>query len=245
MSIHTAMVLAAGRGLRMKPLTDQMPKPLIPVAGKPLVDYALEQLARQNISNIIVNTAYKAEMMQTHLQARGQTNLIISHEDEPLETGGGVAKALPHIGTDPFICMNSDTICVDGNPPALSRLVAAWNPDQMDVLMLLHPTERAIGFHSKGDFVMNAAGQIRRRLRDEASAPYVFTGIQILKPQLFNDCPKGAFSTNVIYNKLCHANGWFERIGVLVHNGDWLHVGDVQGLAEAESFLAQRQQSIA
>lgn len=235
--IRSAMILAAGLGKRMRPLTEHMPKPLIPVAGKPLIDYALDQVQQAGISHIVVNSSYKADMLEAHLAARHDPQLRISREEpEPLETGGGIARALPLLGAQPFISLNSDTICVDGSrQSAVARMLQAWDESRMDVLMLLHPTAKAIGFGGPGDFEHGDDGRIRRRTGD--TAPYVFTGVQILHPRLFEQCPQGAFSMNVLYDRLCDNDGWFSRIGTLIHDGDWLHVGDPDGLAQATAFF--------
>ncbi len=236
MTVRTAMILAAGLGTRMRPLTDHKPKPMIEVAGRTLIDRALDQLERYGIHQVVVNTAYKAEMLEAHLALRNKPHIVISRESEPLETGGGIANALPLLGDDPFFSLNSDTICLNAELPALARMERAWNPDTMDVLMLLHPVERAIGYDGKGDFWLDDNGQLRRRA-PEATAPYVFTGVQILHPRIFVHCPPAPFSMNVLYDRLRDASGAYPRIGTVIHDGDWLHVGDPQGLAQAEDFL--------
>lgn len=237
MTIQKAMVLAAGLGTRMRPLTDHKPKPMIEVAGRTLIDRALDQLERYGISQVVVNTAYKADMLEAHLAQRHSPPIVISRESEPLETGGGIAKALPLLGGEPFFSLNSDTMCLDGKTPALERMMQQWNPEQMDVLMLLHPVERAVGYDGKGDFWLDTGGWLRRRMPD-STAPYVFTGVQILHPRLFADCPPAPFSMNVLYDRLRDSSGTYARIGVVIHDGDWLHVGDPEGLKQAEVFLA-------
>ncbi len=232
-----AMVLAAGLGKRLRPITDHIPKPLVPVHGKVLIDYALDHLRDAGIREIVVNSSYKAEMLEAHLRKRRDVTIAVSYEIEPLETGGGIAKALAMLGAEPFIAMNSDTICVDGTEPALQRLMKLWDDEHMDVLMLLHPREKAIGFSGAGDFDMGVDGRIRRRQGEHA--PYIFTGVQMLHPRLFAHCAAGAFSMNVLYDRLRGADGYYSRIGTLVHDGDWLHVGDAAGLAEAEVYFSQ------
>lgn len=236
MSIKTAMILAAGLGTRMRPLTDHKPKPMIEVAGRTLIDRALDQLERYGIEQVVVNTAYKADMLEAHLAQRHSPPIIISRESEPLETGGGIANALPLLGDEPFLSLNSDTICLDGKTSALACMQVAWNPDLMDVLMLLHPVECAIGYDGKGDFLIGDDGLIRRRT-PESTAPYVFTGVQILHPRLFTDCPTAPFSMNILYDRLREASGAYPRIGAVIHEGDWLHVGDPKGIKQAEAFL--------
>lgn len=239
MSISQAIVLAAGLGKRMRPITDRIPKPMVEVAGRSLINRALDQLEAFGINKVAVNTSYKAEMLEAHLAERPSPVLAISRETEPLETGGGIFKALSLLEAGPFISMNSDTICVDGDEPALARLVAAWNPDEMDVLMLLHPTDKAIGYPGAGDFVRAEGGRIRRRGAD-VRAPHVFTGIQVLHPRIFQNCPAEPFSMNVLYDRMIGADGYFNRIATVVHDGDWLHVGDPEGLEWADDFFAKR-----
>ena len=232
-----AIVLAAGLGKRMRPLTLHTPKPMINVAGRTLIDRALDQLEPLNLERVVVNTSYLADQLEAHVATRVRPPVVFSREAEPLETGGGIANALHLLGNQPFISMNSDTICIDGaGDSALERMIATWDPQVMDVLMLLHPRDRAIGYPGAGDFMRDEAGRIRRRGAD-ATAPYVFTGIQFINPALFANCPSGAFSMNVLYDRLLGADGYFNRIASVVHAGAWLHVGDPQGLADAEAFL--------
>ncbi len=226
-----AMVLAAGLGLRMRPLTERMPKPLVPVLEKPLIDYALDFVQGGGIESCVVNTSYLADMLEAHLHRRTTPIITISREEAPLETGGGIAQALPLIGDAPFFSLNSDAITLSGpagHPFALLR--NAWNDAAMDALLLLHPRETALGYDGPGDFFLHANGHIERR-GDAAFAPYVFTGVQILHPRLFKNCPGGAFSLNLLYNRD------LRRIRAVAHDGKWLHVGDAQGLAAAEAAL--------
>lgn len=241
MKIRHAMILAAGLGTRMRPITLQIPKPLVPVAGRPLIDHALDQVARAGIGQVVVNTSYKAQLLEAHLRERSAPTIHFSHEDVPLETGGGIAKALPLLGDAPFLSMNSDTICVDSasHLPAIARMAQQWHPEAMDVLMLLHPAAAAIGYDGAGDFVRREDGAIRRRQKDEA-APYVFTGVQLLHPRLFSALPEGPFSMNLLYDRLKMEDGYFSRISTLIHEGDWLHVGDPDGLAKANHYFETR-----
>lgn len=234
-----AIVLAAGLGKRMRPLTEYTPKPMIKVSGRTLIDRALDQLEPLNLERVVVNTSYLADQLESHVAKRHLPPVVFSREAEPLETGGGIANALHLLGEKPFISMNSDTICLDGaGDGALLRMAKQWDPSAMDVLMLLHPREKAIGYPGAGDFVRDEeTGRMRRRGSD-ATAPYVFTGVQIINPALFADCPSGAFSMNRLYDRLLGADGYFTRIASIVHSGDWLHVGDPQGLADAERFLS-------
>ena len=231
---HNAIILAAGLGTRMRPLTEQMPKPLIEVAGKALIDWAVDLVDDAGVKFLIVNTSYKAEMVEAHVARRTQPQVAISREDQPLETGGGIANALDLLGEDPFFSLNSDTICLPGEKNPLQRLLDAWDDSAMDALLLLHPSEKAIGFEGAGDFFLNGGGSVKRRGESD-SAPYVFTGVQLIHPRLFKDAPTeengGVFSMNTLYDKD------LSRIHAIVHDGDWLHVGDVRGLAQAEGFL--------
>lgn len=234
-----AMILAAGRGLRMAPLTDTMPKPLVPVRGKPLIDYSLDWLAASGVADVVVNSSYLADMLEAHLAARAAPRVRISREAERLETGGGIKKALPLLGDAPFFSLNSDAICIDGPRPALHRLWQAWDGALMDALLLLHPVEQAVGFEGAGDFFADSAGVLKRR-GDAPHAPYVFTGVQLVHPRLFADSPDGAFSLNVLYNRDMASDGTLHRIAGLVHDGAWLHVGDTAGLRQAEQRLQAR-----
>ncbi len=237
MTAARAMILAAGRGKRLRPLTDQIPKPLVPVAGRTLLDRALDQLQRHGLAEVVVNVCYKAELIMAHVSNRRQPAVHVIREERALETGGGITNALPLLGEDAFFVLNSDTICLDSTdqPPALARLQATWQPESMDGLLLLHPVDRAVGYDGQGDFVIEQ-GRMRRRRAGEL-APYVFTGIQLLHPRLFAACPDGPFSMNVLYDRLLAEEGYFNRLGYLIHAGDWLHVGDPQGLAQAEAIL--------
>lgn len=234
---QTAMVLAAGLGRRMRPLTDRMPKPLIEVAGTPLIDRVLDWLVHAGVIRAVVNGHYMADMLEAQLIKRLSPALSISHEQEVLETGGGICKALPLLGKGPFFAANSDTLCIDGSRPALHRLAEVWEDALMDALLLLQPRETAIGYDGQGDFFMESDGALRRR-GDAPGAPYVFTGVQLLHPRLFAKAPKGAFSMNELYNRGMTADGTLLRVYGLVHDGNWLHVGDPKGLQLAENWFA-------
>lgn len=233
-----AMVLAAGLGLRMRPLTDNLPKPLVPVAGITLIDRALDWLAASGIQDAVVNSHYKADMLKAHLMPRRSPVVRMSYEEIVLETGGGIKQALPLLGNSAFFSVNGDVICLDGAKPALHRLASAWDDKEMDALLLVHPVDRAVGYHGDGDFFVEN-GIIRRRLQ-HARAPFVFTGIQLIHPRAFDNTPEGPFSLNVIYNRAMKEDGSLSRVRALVHDGDWLHIGDPKGLAEAEAFLIAR-----
>lgn len=231
----TAMVMAAGFGMRMRPLTLTLPKPLIQVLGKPLIDYTLDFLLAAGVEEAVVNSHYLAEILEAHLSGRNKSlRITISREDGILETGGGVKNALKFFDCPAFFVVNSDIICIDGNTPALHRLWQYWDDTKMDALLLLHKVEDAVGYHGKGDFFMGADGKLRRRTEDE-TVPFVFTGVQIISRKLFEDSPDGAFSLNVLYNKN------LERVAALTHDGNWLHVGSPGELAQAENWLANHK----
>ncbi len=229
-----AMVLAAGLGTRMAPLTDTRPKPLIPVAGKALIDHALDRFADAGVEKAVVNVHYLAEQVERHVGPRAAPRITISDERGALlETGGGLKKARPHFSDAPIFCTNTDAILIDDGvvePCALLR--EKWADDDMDALLLLAPLERASGYDGTGDFMRNDDGRIA--FRTEQTAPFVFTGLQIIAPRLIDEGPVGAFSTKRLWD-IAAARG---RLFGAVHEGDWLHVGDPEGLAAAERRLA-------
>jgi MurNAc alpha-1-phosphate uridylyltransferase len=233
-----AMLLAAGLGKRMRPLTDTMPKPMIEVGGRTLADRALDRLVMAGVQRVVVNSSYKAQMLESHLAQRSVPQLVFSREAEPLETGGGIARALHYFGGAPFFSVNGDIIWVDGKVPALARLAKAWDDvagQGIGGVLLLHPVTRAVGYDGKGDFHLRDDGTLVRRAAEE-TAPYVFSGVQILHPRLFDGCPKGAFSLNLLYNSALAATP--QRIKAVVDDGMWLHVGDPTGKANAEAYLS-------
>ena len=232
-----AMVLAAGLGLRMRPLTDSRPKPLIDVAGRSLLDRVLDQLQAAGISDIVVNAHYLAGQIEAHVAARtvGLAKITVSVEAERLETGGGVAKALPLLGDEPFFVVNGDVLWQDGPRPTLTSLAEAWNGAAMDALLLLHPTATAFGYDGTGDFLIAADGRLSRPV-EGAGAPYLFAGIQILSPAVWTGLPVPPFSLNWIYDRAAAAG----RLFGLVHAGSWFHVGTPEDLALAEAELARR-----
>lgn len=233
-----AMVFAAGFGKRMLPLTNTMPKPMIPVAGRPMIDRALDHLAAAGVTTAVVNTHHLPEMMQRHVLSRqGGTKILISHEDPILETGGGIVKALPLLGHAPFFTYNGDIILLDGKQPVLQRMAEAWDASRMDVLMLLHPVEKAVGYDGKGDFDLTGDGRILKTKADHY--PYVFTGVMIIKPEVFAGMKPVPFSVyrEAIQPKYQQADGSLERVYGLVHDGKWLHIGTPEGIAEAEAAM--------
>jgi MurNAc alpha-1-phosphate uridylyltransferase len=226
------MVLAAGLGLRMRPITERMPKPLVRVAGRSLLDRALDEFAAAGIRRAVVNTHYLASQIAGHLATRTDPVIALSHEPELLETGGGVLNALPLLGSLPFVVVNSDSIWLNGSVRTLARMAAAWRSDSLDALLLLTAIPGTIGYSGRGDFFMDAEGNLSRRVQGEA-APFVFTGIQVLHPRLFAGEPAGAFSLNRLYDKALRGG----RLKGLRHDGRWFHVGDAAALAAVEAEL--------
>jgi MurNAc alpha-1-phosphate uridylyltransferase len=233
MKIRKAMVMAAGRGVRMRPLTDTLPKPLVRLAGKPLIDHVLDRLAEAGIEEAIVNVHHFADLLEAHLATRRQPRIVISDEREGLlDTGGGTKKALPLLGGDPVLTFNSDSVWVEGLGANLKSLIAAFDPERMDALLMIADAARTIGYVGRGDFTMDPAGKLARR-GESTTAPYMFAGVQIIKPELFAGGPDGPFSTNLIWDRL------IERDSLYGHrmSGTWMHVGAPDDLAEAEAFL--------
>jgi MurNAc alpha-1-phosphate uridylyltransferase len=232
--LKTAMVLAAGLGKRMRPHSDQLPKPLVEVAGKPLIDHAIDRLAEVGVERAVVNVHYRAEAIERHLAGRTRPHIVISDERaELLETGGGIVKALPLLGGGPFISINSDTLWIDSVQPNLVRLAAAFDPARMDALLLLAPTATSIGYAGRGDFRMAADGRLMRRGERDV-APFVYAGAAVLTPALFADAPPGAFSLTRLFDRAADA----ERLFGLRLEGVWMHVGTPEAIAEAEAALA-------
>lgn len=229
-----AIVLAAGLGKRMLPITATMPKPLVKVAGRSLIDFALDKLHEAGVETVVVNVHHFADMLEAHLSTRETPRIVISDERaELLETGGGVKKALPLLSDEPFITFNSDSLWIEGQEPNLKRLVAAWDPERMDILMLVAPLSTSIGFEGRGDFHQDPDGRLRRRGSDD-SAPYAYAGVAIVKPELVHGTPDGAFSANAFYDRAIAR----DRLYGLCLEGQWLHVGESQAIAEAERCLA-------
>lgn len=232
---RTAMVLAAGLGKRMRPLTATRPKPLIEVAGKPLLDHALTRLHAAGVEKVVVNVHYLADSIEAHLKNRfSELELVISDERaQLLETGGGLVKALPLIDADPFLVVNSDNLWIDGPVDALKLLAAGWDEARMDALLLLVPLARAHCHNGRGDFHMSATGALRRR-KPNAVAPFVFTGIQIVSKRLFEgELPDGPFSTNLLWDRAIEAGRAFGA----VHQGLWFDVGRPESLRKTEDIL--------
>ena len=226
-----AMVLAAGRGERMRPITDSLPKPLVPVAGRTLLDRALDHLEAAGVEAVIVNSHHLAAQIDAHVAARAAPLVEISREEVLLDTGGGVAKALPRLGPSPFFVVNSDALWSDGATPALRRLAAAWDGAAMDALLLLVPVAAATGYDGRGDYHRDEDGRLRRR--GDGAAAHVFGGVQILHPRLFDGVAIEPFSLRRLYDAAEDAG----RLHGLVHDGAWYHVGTPAALAAVEDRL--------
>jgi MurNAc alpha-1-phosphate uridylyltransferase len=232
---RTAMVLAAGLGERMRPLTLRMPKPLVPLAGKPLIDHVLDKLAAVGVTTAIVNVHYLPEQLEAHLAARrgGPPETLVSDERGVLlDTGGGVKKALPLLGHGPFFIHNADSVWSEGATPALARMLRLWNPAEMDCLLLLAPAATSIGYAARGDFSMAPDGRLARRTEGEV-VPFAFAGVSLCDERLFRDAPQGRFSLNLLWDKAL-ARG---KLYGMRMDGRWMHVGTPEALAEAESLF--------
>lgn len=228
------MVLAAGLGQRMLPITRTLPKPLIKVGGKTLIDFTLDRLGDAGIEKVIVNVHHLADQVEAHVRARRDLPIVISDErDTLLETGGGLRRALPLIGDEPFMTFNSDSLWIEGPQPNLRRLIEAWDPVRMDILLLLALGATSVGYEGKGDFTMEADGRLSRRAERQV-APFVYAGVAIVKPELLRDTPDGPFSANLLYDRAIEAG----RLYGLRLDGQWLHVGEPQSIAAAEESLA-------
>jgi MurNAc alpha-1-phosphate uridylyltransferase len=234
------MILAAGLGTRMGPLTANRPKPLVEVLGRTLIDRVIDRMVASGVTFIVVNVHYKAEMLKTHLAKRKDVQIQICDEsDAILDTGGGVAKALPYFDGEPFFAQNSDSLWVEGMGQAFTRMRERWDPDSMDALMLLASCTSALGYDGRGDFEMDSLGHLSRR-PEMKLAPFVWTGLQIIHPRLFEGAPKGGrFSINPLWDKAIER----ERLFGIRLDGVWIHVGTPEGLEEAESYLRDLQRT--
>jgi MurNAc alpha-1-phosphate uridylyltransferase len=231
----SAMVLAAGLGTRLRPVTETIPKPLIEINGRVLIDHAIDRLELAGVERVVVNTHYKAAMMAAHLARRDHPRIELSEEAELLDTGGGVARALPLLG-EAFFVVNSDVFWLDGNELALLRLASAFDPAVMDAVLLLQPTVTAVGYEGDGDYFLDPVGRPRRR-REREVAPYLFAGIQLLHRRLFDEVPGPIFSLVRLFDR-AEAAG---RLGAILHDGEWYHVGTPQGLAATRERLSSHR----
>ena len=233
--LETAMVMAAGLGKRMRPLTATRPKPLVEVAGKPLIDHVFDRLRAAGITRAVVNVHYLADAVEAHIKTRVR-DIDVRISDERgmlLETGGGLVKALPLIADDHFLVVNSDNYWVDGPVDAIRLLAQRWDDETMDALLLVVPQARANCHSGQGDFHMDAAGRLTRR-KPGRVAPFVFTGVQIVSRRFLADAPEGAFSTNIFWDRAIAA----ERCYGLVHQGLWFDVGTPAAIAATQAILS-------
>lgn len=228
----TAMILAAGLGKRMRPLTATQPKPMVRVAGKPLIDHVLDRLGAAGVTKAVVNVHYLADALEAHLIERKLPKVTISDERALLlETGGGMVKA-QHLLPDPFFSVNADNIWLDGPYDAFRELSESWDPERMDALLLLVPHTGAFNYRGKGDFQMDPMGKITRR-RSGRIAPFIYSGIQLVSHRLLRDAPQGPFSTNILWSRAIEE----ERLYGLCFAGEWFEVGDPGAIGPTESAL--------
>ena len=236
---RSAMILAAGLGTRMRPITDRIPKPLVKVHGKALIDHALDALDRGGVGKAVVNVHHLADQMEAHLDARstsGQGPAIVISDERAglLDSGGGVARALPLLGDAPFLLLNADTFWIEGHRPNLRSLGEAWDGRHMDILLLLSDMARAVGYPGRGDFTMDPEGRIQRR-KEKSVAPFAYAGAAIIDPAVFGEVPQGAFSLNLLFDRAIERGRLF---GIRME-GLWLHVGTPEAIGEAEAAIAR------
>ncbi len=227
-----AMVLAAGLGTRMRPLTDDRPKPLLELDGRSLLDHAIDRLEAAGVAKLVVNAHWHGEQIVEAMARRADACVTVQQEEALLETGGGVKLALPELGANPFAVVNGDAFWLDGPTPALARMAAAFDPAEMDALLLMVRTTQVEGVVGKGDFLLDPVGRMRRP-KEREIAPYLYAGVQILSPALFEGAPEGAFSLNRLYDRAIE-NG---RLFGLVHDGLWFHLSTPEDLRSAEETL--------
>jgi len=234
-TLNTAMLLSAGLGKRMAPAANGLPKPLVALHGKALIDHALDRLAATGVARAIVNVHYKADLIEAHLQGRRAPAIEISDERAALlDTGGGVKKALPRLGPGPFLIHNADSVWIEGVGSNLARLAGAWDEARMDCLLLLAGASASHGYQGRGDFALESDGRIRRRKVEQELVPFAFTGVSVAHPRLFDGSPDGAFSLNLVWSRAIAAG---RAYGVRM-DGEWMHVGSPDALAEAERCLS-------
>lgn len=234
--VETAMVMAAGLGKRMRPLTATRPKPLVKVAGKAMIDHSLDKLWEAGVMKVVVNVHYLPDALEAHLKSVNYPfDIRISDERTQLmETGGGMVQAEPLIDEDRFFSINSDNLWTDGPTNSLQRLEERWDDTEMDALLLLVPQTSAHNYKGAGDFKLDDHGRVSRRLPDR-QAPFIYTGIQLLSKRLLRDAPEGPFSTNILWSRAIEEG----RLYGLVHEGDWFEVGSPGAIAPTEAALAR------
>lgn len=238
-NIKRAMILAAGFGVRLRPITDTTPKPLIKVLGRTLIDRTIDRLHEGGIDTFVVNIHHLSEQIQKHLEKRIDVKILFSLEKKILETGGGIKNSLTKFGNEPFFACNGDTLWLNGTQNAVDRMIRQWDADKMDALLMLHSTVNSYGYEGLGDFDLNPLGVLSRRLEGEVS-PYLFTGVQILHPRLFKSAPEGPFSLNLLFDKAIERS----KLYGIVHDGEWFHVGTPKALKEAEDYMQKRYSGI-
>ena len=232
--VTRAMIMAAGFGTRMRPLTDDRPKPLVLVRGRTLLDHALDRLVAAGVTMVVINLHYRARQVMDHLAKRRDIEIRYSLEEEILGTGGGVVKALPFFEGESFFILNSDSVWVEGYVSPLLAMQHLWEPERMDGLLLLAAMTSAMGYEGRGDFLLDASGHIAR-VPERTSSPYAYPGVQIVHPRLFADAPEGGFSTNIMWDRAI-AKG---RLFGTRLEGVWIHVGTPEAREDAERFLAR------
>ncbi len=238
LTIRTAMIMAAGLGTRMRPLTDDRPKPLVELNNKALIDYALDRLVEIGVERVIVNTHYLADVLEHHLKGVTGLEIIISDERAGLlDTGGGAARALQDLGSDPFFVINSDSVWLEGVGRSLARMCTLWDDASMDSMLLIASTVNSVGYTGLGDFVMDEQGHLERRT-ESSVAPFVNTGAYLIHPRVFRDLPDGPFSMNLLWDRAIED----QRLFGIRHDGIWMHVGTPEALKQAEELLADHDQ---
>lgn len=225
-----AFILAAGKGTRLRPHTDTMPKPMVPIAGKSIIHRTLEKLAHENVAETVVNLYHLSPVLEEHLAGISTPRIILSHENDLLETGGGIKKALHHFGGEPFYIINGDALWDEGNNgTALARLAQAWDDSKMDILLLLQPTSSMHMTGAVGDYTVDAQGRAKRS--KDRSGDYMFAGIRIAHPRVFDGSPDGAFSFLSLMDK-AESEG---RLYAVIHEGNWYHISTPEDLAEVDA----------
>ena len=230
---RVAMIMAAGRGERMRHLTDDTPKPMLEVAGRPLIDWVIARLVENGIERIVVNTCYLGDRIINHLSKRDEAEFVLVPEEERLETGGGVYNARAHLGDEPFFVINADTLWLDGPSPLLRRLAELWQPEHMDALLMVQPSVRVHGdYEGDGDFNLEPDGKLSRRI-EGGIAPFVYGGVQLISPSILAAPPAKAFSFNNYWDRAIEQG----RLYGMPHDGVWFHVGTPEGLDFADEQL--------
>ncbi|MBO6548265.1 MAG: nucleotidyltransferase family protein [Rhizobiales bacterium] len=235
--IKQAFILGAGFGSRMRPLTDTIPKPMVPLAGKPLIDHVIDRLTSVGVEKIVVNVHYLADVLENHLRKKNDVEIIISDErDELLDTGGGVLKALHHFGDEPFFIHNSDSVWVENGHNNLAEMVKLFDPQKMDNLLCLANRHTSLGYDGNGDFLLSNEYLISRKPKEVAS-DHVFIGASIATKNLFDQSPTGPFSLNKLWDAAIAKN----RVYGIKHQGIWMHVGTTEALSQAEDCIRQSE----